>query len=106
MIRRPPRSTLFPYTTLFRSSGAPAEIVRVAAGKALAKVNQATITLKDLLPLSGSEAEQIMSPEMFTFLLDRAINRELTFQTARASGIELTPEQQAQREQVRQTMLA
>src|SRR6266446_10890373 len=24
MIRRPPRSTLFPYTTLFRSSGAPA----------------------------------------------------------------------------------
>src|SRR2546429_6488738 len=25
MIRRPPRSTLFPYTTLFRSSGAVAE---------------------------------------------------------------------------------
>src|SRR2546426_8031741 len=24
MIRRPPRSTLFPYTTLFRSRGAPA----------------------------------------------------------------------------------
>src|SRR3712207_8216906 len=24
MIRRPPRSTLFPYTTLFRSSGVPA----------------------------------------------------------------------------------
>src|SRR3712207_8271113 len=24
MIRRPPRSTLFPYTTLFRSSGKPA----------------------------------------------------------------------------------
>src|SRR5436190_16075181 len=24
MIRRPPRSTLFPYTTLFRSSGGPA----------------------------------------------------------------------------------
>src|SRR5258708_21233815 len=26
MIRRPPRSTLFPYTTLFRSKGAPHEI--------------------------------------------------------------------------------
>src|SRR3712207_8519300 len=25
MIRRPPRSTLFPYTTLFRSSSAPGE---------------------------------------------------------------------------------
>src|SRR3712207_1711649 len=34
MIRRPPRSTLFPYTTLFRStvalSGAQPEVVRVA----------------------------------------------------------------------------
>src|SRR2546422_4397929 len=42
MIRRPPRSTLFPYTTLFRSSGVPAAtIVEVAraigrAGPALA----------------------------------------------------------------------
>src|SRR2546430_11831913 len=27
MIRRPPRSTLFPYTTLFRSAGTGAEIV-------------------------------------------------------------------------------
>src|SRR5262245_65147394 len=25
MIRRPPRSTLFPYTTLFRSTGIPAD---------------------------------------------------------------------------------
>src|SRR2546422_1376161 len=34
MIRRPPRSTLFPYTTLFRSPGAPgeAEIGRYVAG--------------------------------------------------------------------------
>src|SRR2546430_2115497 len=30
MIRRPPRSTLFPYTTLFRSI---AEVLRLAAGK-------------------------------------------------------------------------
>src|SRR5256885_12302166 len=28
MIRRPPRSTLFPYTTLFRSRGEPAELRR------------------------------------------------------------------------------
>src|SRR3712207_7148558 len=34
MIRRPPRSTLFPYTTLFRSRAGPLEQVeRVAAGK-------------------------------------------------------------------------
>src|SRR5689334_24064156 len=31
MIRRPPRSTLFPYTTLFRSSGAPRAAKRPAA---------------------------------------------------------------------------
>src|SRR2546427_13220473 len=29
MIRRPPRSTLFPYTTLFRSEALRAEIVRL-----------------------------------------------------------------------------
>src|SRR3712207_8240383 len=32
MIRRPPRSTLFPYTTLFRSPGEPG-VVDVAAGE-------------------------------------------------------------------------
>src|SRR2546426_12543598 len=35
MIRRPPRSTLFPYTTLFRSRGAahPRPLVRVGAAE-------------------------------------------------------------------------
>src|SRR2546427_2111641 len=32
MIRRPPRSTLFPYTTLFRSAGVPAAAVRRPLG--------------------------------------------------------------------------
>src|SRR2546430_10170770 len=31
MIRRPPRSTLFPYTTLFRSLGREAHVLPVAA---------------------------------------------------------------------------
>src|SRR3712207_8888764 len=30
MIRRPPRSTLFPYTTLFRSRGEPGEIQKAS----------------------------------------------------------------------------
>src|SRR2546430_7315610 len=34
MIRRPPRSTLFPYTTLFRSPGARCASIEVAPGKA------------------------------------------------------------------------
>src|SRR3712207_8305665 len=34
MIRRPPRSTLFPYTTLFRSNMLPADPARLSCGKA------------------------------------------------------------------------
>src|SRR3712207_6909759 len=35
MIRRPPRSTLFPYTTLFRSPDVPVALAVVAAGARL-----------------------------------------------------------------------
>src|SRR3712207_8990927 len=34
MIRRPPRSTLFPYTTLFRSRGERIRIIDLATGSA------------------------------------------------------------------------
>src|SRR2546429_4524927 len=34
MIRRPPRSTLFPYTTLFRSAAAGAAVCRLGPGHA------------------------------------------------------------------------
>src|SRR5438309_3528090 len=37
MIRRPPRSTLFPYTTLFRSPGARPAPVRCAVGPELGR---------------------------------------------------------------------
>src|SRR3712207_7250149 len=38
MIRRPPRSTLFPYTTLFRSAAADADEGAAAAGAFLAEL--------------------------------------------------------------------
>src|SRR5260221_3688448 len=49
MIRRPPRSTLFPYTTLFRSladaqAAGEGELVRVAAGMA-ARIPQTAGTI-------------------------------------------------------------
>src|SRR5690554_7135819 len=58
MIRRPPRSTLFPYTTLFRSArqdGAPDDVVTElteaefhdAAGKALARLGLTYAELED-----------------------------------------------------------
>src|SRR5258707_11047738 len=43
MIRRPPRSTLFPYTTLFRS------VHKVREGKGAFGFNAATETYEDLL---------------------------------------------------------
>src|SRR2546429_3590879 len=49
MIRRPPRSTLFPYTTLFRSlreRGAHVEIGRFGAHMAVESVNDGPRTLR------------------------------------------------------------
>src|SRR3989442_5485078 len=40
MIRRPPRSTLFPYTTLFRSVHAPAPVMDVLLPRTLAEALQ------------------------------------------------------------------
>src|SRR2546430_4222601 len=44
MIRRPPRSTLFPYTTLFRScprSGSPAPVLAAGDGREPARADRA-----------------------------------------------------------------
>src|SRR3712207_7029918 len=38
MIRRPPRSTLFPYTTLFRSAGPGGDLDPVVVGRLLDRV--------------------------------------------------------------------
>lgn len=78
--------------------GAPA-LLHVKGGEVLATVNGTPIELKDLLPLPlGKEAtEQIMSAERYAFLLDRAVDREITLQNARAQRVDLT---ELQREQL------
>src|SRR2546425_6054751 len=56
MIRRPPRSTLFPYTTLFRSYGLSWQIIPTALGRMLGdkdaekgnRVMQAMLQMKKL----------------------------------------------------------
>src|SRR2546422_2122346 len=45
MIRRPPRSTLFPYTTLFRSPTAPTPYGSVTSGRLAAPSPSAAATL-------------------------------------------------------------
>src|SRR3712207_7437843 len=60
MIRRPPRSTLFPYTTLFRSRRArgPVPVVRVCSGGAdagagLTPLEGASLVLREPAPHAG-----------------------------------------------------
>src|SRR3712207_7739973 len=78
MIRRPPRSTLFPYTTLFRSPSrrparppagsspdrsfrrpfqnlSPPQIAEVAA---VASVEAGDVPLRDLQPVAGPRSEE------------------------------------------------
>src|SRR2546430_6237959 len=54
MIRRPPRSTLFPYTTLFRSSVCPS--------RGRASASRATATQVRLQPASSKGKDQKSSP--------------------------------------------
>src|SRR3712207_8485686 len=54
MIRRPPRSTLFPYTTLFRSGGAPEGILAAAVIKCLGGEIQAK-----MWPTQRSQVEKV-----------------------------------------------
>src|SRR3712207_9327178 len=44
MIRRPPRSTLFPYTTLFRSAPSPEMHVTISASRASERITAASVS--------------------------------------------------------------
>src|SRR3989441_11136592 len=61
MIRRPPRSTLFPYTTLFRSHPAIVEAVRrrVASGSNFAYLTDASLELAEELARAVPCAERL-----------------------------------------------
>src|SRR5256885_5597148 len=55
MIRRPPRSTLFPYTTLFRSAGRVAELVvydEITSG-ASSDIQQLTMIAREMVGRFG-----------------------------------------------------
>src|SRR5260370_35750167 len=56
MIRRPPRSTLFPYTTLFRSPPFTGPTVRAVVARALSDPLRPIRTLRPALPASVERA--------------------------------------------------
>jgi hypothetical protein len=71
----------------------PGNTVRVAPGRTLATINGHSIMLKDLVPDGDRGNEREMAAGLYQFLLDRAIERQLVFETARQKHLELTPEQ-------------
>src|SRR5256885_7167849 len=58
MIRRPPRSTLFPYTTLFRSRDALPSGSRSAAGRGRQSAHARRHLLSNAAPLGGLRSEE------------------------------------------------
>src|SRR2546425_12153600 len=61
MIRRPPRSTLFPYTTLFRSNlGWPRERIAGAVDRSLAALDIGALAARDPATLSGGELQRVV----------------------------------------------
>jgi hypothetical protein len=77
-------------------------LVKLDSDMILASVNGVAITLKDLMPVNPrAKTERKMTPEMFNFLMDRAIVREVAMQAAKSKGLELSEEQKANLEKVR-----
>jgi len=68
--------------------------VEVKADQVLVTINSQPIRGQDLVAMGATGQPVRTSPEMYEFLLDRAVERELTFQAAHAQGVTLDEEQQ------------
>src|SRR3989475_4137348 len=79
MIRRPPRSTLFPYTTLFRSANAQPMLARYREGP-LALAHNGNLTnalqLRSDLVAKGSLFQSSSDSEVLVHLIARSEARE------------------------------
>src|SRR5205823_7789444 len=74
MLRRPPRSTLFPYTTLFRSRPVPRRVVALGIAQAP----------EEVAPLLGAALRQIAHAALRALHADRHGTRVLARREARA----------------------
>src|SRR3989454_869561 len=78
MIRRPPRSTLFPYTTLFRSPlGFPVPTLKISSNSAIAAKKPHWIDLNAGALLDGTATMDQLEEELFALILAVASGREL-----------------------------
>src|SRR3712207_5548105 len=91
MIRRPPRSTLFPYTTLFRSRSTSCwGFRRASPGEALvrggSKTSDGHVTRVPGSPGDGGARTDVIAPppgELFSETNDNSVTILLTYATAR-----------------------
>src|SRR3712207_8196151 len=81
MIRRPPRSTLFPYTTLFRSRGAQGEQFGVG------RVDAADHRLRHALERLAAEASADERGEAFVVVLAGLASRHEQFQDRKSTRL-------------------
>src|SRR5258708_25315943 len=81
MIRRPPRSTLFPYTTLFRSHRSISP--RCCSSRRCRRPTSSTLDGGHRLPRSEEHTSELQSPDHLVcrLLLEKKKNRTHTNQT-------------------------
>src|SRR5256884_9017994 len=68
MIRRPPRSTLFPYTTLFRSVSTPPKPVTAPHAGATRSANLYRVAIVGAATLKGKEVAEVLNDRNFPAL--------------------------------------
>src|SRR3989449_2699997 len=90
MIRRPPRSTLFPYTTLFRSRGTFAQVVSAAARGAVAademRAVVANLRVRPVITAHPTEAKRVTVLEKHRRIYRRLVDLEAPRWTPRERG--------------------
>src|SRR2546430_3900312 len=85
MIRRPPRSTLFPYTTLFRSPSAPTGSVIAAASSDLPGIRSSPRTSACSTERSEEHTSELQSQSN---LVCRLLLEKKKYQSPRTFGAE------------------
>src|SRR3712207_7193101 len=73
MIRRPPRSTLFPYTTLFRSGGLAPVGQRIPVDRQAGAVVEVLVVLQAHLGLGGRSEEHTSELQSRQYLVCRLL---------------------------------
>src|SRR3989454_10747540 len=79
MIRRPPRSTLFPYTTLFRSRIGPEDLLEIGVFEAPEMNRSLRISAggEISLPLLGAVQAAGLTPRELEFVLQELLRRSV-----------------------------